>query len=192
MNIIKLSFGNVRSKQIKTPNDFISHMVEHIAWRLVCSIDLTWSSKQWGLLGSQLGARIRSLTPCCQTAAALGMIDDGSAEVLIDLNHRADLQISAGANIDLNWFLSLRCEQLASGRHLVDLLRGLSNGLCALISLKVCSFEDPHHTWEGVFRAVGMGLNKIFAPTIRPFFFSQWRIRILTAGIYLSPPAPAI
>jgi imidazoleglycerol phosphate dehydratase HisB len=173
MNTFKLTFGNVQSKRIKTPNDFISHMVEHIAWRLGCSIDLQWPNEDWRSLGSTLGAQIRSFTPLRQSAAALGMIDDGSAEVLIDLAETSDLEISAGANIDLEWFLSLRCEQLSSGRDLVDLLTGLAKGLCAQISLKVCIFEDPHHTWEGVFRAVGVALNKIFAPTIQPGVFSS-------------------
>lgn len=173
MNIVKLTFGDVRSKRIKTHNDFISHMVEHIAWRLGCSIDFEWSNTQWESLGDTLGAQIRSFTPRCPSAAALGMIDDGSAEVLIDLDKNGELEVSAGATIDLEWFLSLRCEQLSSGRHLVDLLSGLANGLSAKISLKICSFEDPHHTWEGIFRAVGIALNKIFAPPNQPLIFSS-------------------
>ncbi len=172
MKPFKLAFGDVQSKRIKTPNDFISHMVEHIAWRLGCSIDLQWQNEDWRSLGSTLGARIRSFTPLRQSAAALGMIDDGSAEVLIDLGKNNGLEISAGTNIDLKWFLSLRCEQLPSGRDLVDLLTGLAKGLCAQISLKVCNFEDPHHTWEGIFRAVGMALNKIFTPSLPSVLFS--------------------
>jgi len=173
MNTLKLVFGDVQSKRIETPNDFISHMVEHIAWRLGCSIDLQWPNQDWRSLGSLLGARIRSFTARHKSAAALGMIDDGSAEVLIDLGKNDDLHIGAGANIDLEWFLSLRCEQLSTGRDLVDLLTGLAKGLCAQISIKVCNFEDPHHTWEGVFRAVGVALNKLFAPAVQPGVFSS-------------------
>lgn len=173
MNTFKLAFGDVRSKRIETSNDFISHMVEHIAWRLGCSIDLQWPNEDWKSLGKTLGARIRLFTPLRQSAAALGMIDDGSAEVRIELDKTGDLEINAGANIDLQWFLSLRCEQLSSGRHLVDLLTGLAKGLSARISLRVCNFEDPHHTWEGVFRAIGVALNKIFAPPIQPGVFSS-------------------
>ncbi len=93
----------------------------------VWDVQLTfeWSNTQWELLGDTLGAQIRSFRPRCPSAAALGMIDDGSAEVLIDLDKNGELAISAGATIDLEWFLSLRCEQLSSGRHLVDLLSGL-------------------------------------------------------------------
>ncbi len=131
MNNLLLAFGDVQAKRIETPNDFISHMVEHIAWRLGCSIDLLWPNEDWRSLGSLLGARIRSFTPRCQSATTLGMIDDGSAEVLIDLAKNNDLTISAGANIDLEWFLSLRCEQLSTGRDLVELLTGLAKGLGA-------------------------------------------------------------
>ncbi len=121
MNTLKLAFGDVQSKRIETPNDFISHMVEHIAWRLGCSIELQWSNEDWRSLGSFLGTRIRSFTPRHQSAATLGMIDDGSAEVLIDLGKNGDLNIRASANIDLEWFLSLRCEQISSGRDHVGL-----------------------------------------------------------------------
>jgi imidazoleglycerol phosphate dehydratase HisB len=101
------------------------------------------------------------------------MIDDGSAEVRIDLGKDGGLNLSASANIDLEWFLSSRCEQLASGRYLVDLLTGLTKGLGAQITIRVCNFEDPHHTWEGVFRAVGMALNKIYTPAVSPSVFSS-------------------
>jgi len=124
-------------------------------------------------LGSLLGTRIRSFTPRLQSAATLGMIDDGSAEVLIDLEKNDDLNISAGVNTDLEWFLSLRCEQLSTGRDLVELLTGLAKGLGAQILVKVCNFEDPHHTWEGVFRAVGTALSKIFTPVVPPGAFSS-------------------
>ena len=173
MKPLILAFGDVQSKRMETPNDFISHMVEHIAWRLGCSIDLQWPNEDWRSLGSLLGTRIRSFTPRLQSAATLGMIDDGSAEVLIDLGENDDLNISAGVNTDLEWFLSLRCEQLSTGRDLVELLTGLAKGLGAQILVKVCNFEDPHHTWEGVFRAVGMVLNKLFAPAVNPGLFSS-------------------
>jgi imidazoleglycerol phosphate dehydratase HisB len=173
MKPLILAFGDVQSKRMETPNDFISHMVEHIAWRLGCSIDLQWPNEDWRSLGSLLGTRIRSFTPRLQSAATLGMIDDGSAEVLIDLGENDDLKISAGVNTDLEWFLSLRCEQLSTGRDLVELLTGLAKGLGAQILVKVCNFEDSHHTWEGVFRAVGMVLNKLFAPAVNPGLFSS-------------------
>lgn len=171
--VFELAFGDVRSKRIKTPNDFVSHMIEHIAWRLGCSIDLQWPNDDWALLGRTLGARIGSFTPVRQAAAAQGMLDDGSAEARIALGETGALEICAGQTVDLEWFLSLRCEQLPTGRLLVELLTGLAEGIPATLSVTVCNHEDTHHTWEGVFRAVGVALNKIYAPPLQSGTFSS-------------------
>lgn len=170
---IELVFGDVRIKRIQTSNDFVSHMIEHIAWRMGCSIDLCWQNDNWVALGRMLGTRIRSFPFVTQKAAGLGMMDDGSAEVLITPDPAGGLEIRTGANIDKEWFLSQRCEQLSSGLELVDLLTGLAGGLCMKIVLKVCSFEDPHHTWEGIFRGVGIALNRLFTPAIESACFSS-------------------
>ena len=159
---ISLEFGPVTQKRVATPNDFVSHMVEHIAWRLGCSIQLSFPSNDWELLGMQLGEKIRGFEAATSKGAALGMIDDGSAEVLIDLESPAELRMESGAMQDLDWFLSLRCEQLENGAPLVRLLEGLSKGLNALVNIVVCNVEDPHHAWEGVFRSLGIAMNRIF------------------------------
>ena len=159
---ILLEPGHVTKKRIFTPNDFVSHMVEHIAWRLGCAIDLYFPSNDWKLMGRRLGEKIRDFNAVKSKAAALGMIDDGSAEALIDLDSPAEFRLESGALQTLDWFLSLRCEQLESGIPLVDLLDGLSAGLDGLVMIRVCNVEDPHHAWEGVFRSVGIALNQIF------------------------------
>lgn len=176
-NHIELEFGRVTQKRIVTPNDFVSHMIEHIAWRLGCKIDLFWNCNDWKNLGYFIGNRISRFESLQTKGAALGMIDDGSAEVFIDLSVSSGLEFESVAAIDLDWFLSLRCEQLSSGTPLVDLLQGISNGLDAQVFVRVCNLEDPHHTWEGIFRAVGIALNRIYPGT--------------TEGYSLNlPPAP--
>ena len=162
MNSIKLQFGDVRKKSIVTPNQFVSHMLEHIAWRLGTNVEIVWENQDWKSLGLELGKQIGKFTPKQNQGVALGMIDDGSAEVLIDLE-RKGLVLNSVKNIELNWFLSMRSEQLSSGKPLVLLLQGLAAGLPAKIEIEICSFEDPHHTWEAIFRGVGTALNKIFA-----------------------------
>ncbi len=166
MEKIELVFGDVRIKKIRTPNDFVSHMIEHIAWRMGCSIDLYWEGDDWASLGALLGARIRSFPSITQKAVALGMMDDGSAEIRITPDSGGSLDIRTSPHIDQTWFLSQRCEQLASGQGLVALLTGLSRGLEMKIVIKVCNFEDPHHTWESIFRGVGMALSRIFTPSV--------------------------
>jgi imidazoleglycerol phosphate dehydratase HisB len=174
-NQIKLTFGDVRVKRVETLNDFISHMIEHIAWRMGCAIDLYWQDDDWMLLGEEIGIRIRSFSAATTMATALGMLDEGSAEVLITNESVGNLNITTGIHIDREWFLSQRCEQLSSGRALVDLLTGLAKGLCMKIAVRVCNFDDPHHTWEGVFRAVGVALAKIYTPTLEwdKFLFAE-------------------
>ena len=164
MKTITLRYGQVTDKQISTHNHFISHMLEHIAWRMGCSIVLQWDDEDWKALGLAFAGAILTFPPQHREAAALGMIDDGSAEVAVELDAAAGLQLESAAEIDTEYFLSLRCEQLNSGGPLVELLSGLAQGLDARISVLVCSLTDPHHTWEGIFRGVGTALHHIYAP----------------------------
>ncbi|CAN2041184.1 HAD-IA family hydrolase [Candidatus Magnetomoraceae bacterium gMMP-15] len=165
-NRLNMQFGDVTKKKIFTPNEFISHAIEHIAWRICCEIDLYWNNNNWFLLGKTIGKQINKFDNLKKSGAALGMIDDGSAEVFIELADEPNLKIESMNNIDMDWFLSLRCEQLHSGRPLVELIRGITEGLSAKIFIRVCSLEDPHHTWEGIFRSIGISLNKIFTPEV--------------------------
>ncbi|MDM8517017.1 HAD family phosphatase, partial [Desulfobacterales bacterium HSG16] len=213
---INMNFGNVTEKSIFTPNEFVSHMIEHIAWRLCCKINLSWNCNDWFALGKAMGFHIRDLGFTASSAAALGMIDDGSVEVSIttsdfyadsNLDSHLDgetdiapdskmdskmepkmdskmeseiepkidsdnsipdftpgLEMEAIEGIDLKWFLSLRCEQLQSGKPLVDMLKGMCSGLNTHMFIRICSMEDPHHCWEGVFRSVGIALKRMTAP----------------------------
>ncbi|MBU1177636.1 hypothetical protein KJ903_00280 [Patescibacteria group bacterium] len=161
--MINLEFGDVTDKKIKTPNDFVSHMVEHIAWRLGCKIELEWDNEDWRALGRALGEKIKEFEPKQQEAAAMGMIDDGSAEVSVQLGE-SSLEISSASGVDKDWFLSSRCEQVTSGQPLTDILEGLSEGVEAKIVINIGNLEDPHHTWEGIYRSVGIALSKIYTP----------------------------
>ncbi len=162
--VCRLNLGPVTQKNIQSPNDFVSHAVEHLAWRLGSSIDLLWPNNDWFQLGKTLGQHIAAFPRQAEHAAALGMIDDGSAETCVSLTEAAELEIQAAAGIDLDWFLALRCEQIQTGGPLVDLLKGLCQGLKARIAIRLCSVEDPHHAWEGIFRSVGISLSKLFVP----------------------------
>ncbi len=163
---LMMQFGDVRKKRLTTPNEFVSHAIEHIAWRLGVEIILQWNNNNWQELGMQLGKHIQNFERYGRTVGvALGMIDDGSAEVMVEIGADApSLTLDTIANLELDWFLSLRCEQLTNGTPLVKLMQGLVKGLEARMRVKICNVEDPHHAWEGVFRAIGIALNKIFTP----------------------------
>uniref|UniRef100_UPI004056F1B3 HAD-IA family hydrolase n=1 Tax=Candidatus Electronema sp. TaxID=2698783 RepID=UPI004056F1B3 len=179
-NQISLHFGTPTKKNLLTPNDFVSHMVEHIAWRMGCGIDLFWNSNDWPQLGLALGRAIAGFPRQAESGAALGMIDDGSAEVTVTAAE-PDMLIETVEQLDPAWFFGLRCEQLADSAPLLELLRGLAQGLQARLHIRICGVEDPHHAWEGVFRSIGIALSKMFAP----------EIPLLQAGTTTDKAAPA-
>lgn len=160
---LHLATGNVLQKAISTPNEFVSHMIEHIAWRLGSSIDLSWNNDDWHSLGFELGRKIAGLSEVRDTAAVVGMIDDGSAEVRLELAPQSSVALESVGDVSIKHLLSVRCEQLDTGCSLKRLLGGLVLGLPAKLLVRVCSFEDAHHTWEGVFRAIGIALHRALA-----------------------------
>ncbi|MEL6569032.1 MAG: hypothetical protein AAFQ22_11475, partial [Pseudomonadota bacterium] len=158
---IRFIDGQPTDKSILTPNDFVSHMVEHIAWRLGTGIDLKWPSTDWTAMGRWLGAHIHKLGLERSSAASLGMIDDGAAECLVDFARPPETHFSGHHSLDLARILDMRVEQVGAGQELIDLLDGISHGLGARIEIRLCTFEDPHHSWEGVYRALGITLNRL-------------------------------
>ncbi len=161
--MIKLSFGDVRNKKIVTSNHFVSHMIEHIAWRSGLSIDLSWPNQNWKELGLALGQELKKFPIKQEQASTLGMIDAGSALTSVYLD-QAGVNLNTAGGVDLNWFLNLRCEQIENGKPLVDLLEGISEGLSARIESTIWNVEDPHHTWEGIYRGLGICLYKLITP----------------------------
>ncbi|MBV9012910.1 MAG: HAD family phosphatase [Pseudonocardiales bacterium] len=159
---ISLGRAGVTSKKLSSPNEFVSHMIEHVAWRLGCSIDLSWTNDDWHGLGSALGREVRKLPLRREAASTIGMIDDGSAEIHVTATSPGGAVLTSSRQVDLEWFLDSRAEQLSDGRPLVEVLKGLGTGGDLGFSIVVASFEDPHHTWEGVFRGVGIALDKMF------------------------------
>ncbi len=149
------------NKSIDTPNDFVSHMVEHIAWRLGTGISLRWRNGDWLALGKSLGAALKSFDFEPASAATLGMIDDGAAETLIDFTKAPGVDFDTHHSLNREAILKMRAEQVRSGQELIDLLQGIAEGLGAHITVRLCTFEDPHHSWEGVYRAIGICLSRL-------------------------------
>ncbi|MBV8269839.1 MAG: HAD family phosphatase, partial [Planctomycetaceae bacterium] len=160
-NRVAMTPGLVTKKSILTPNDFVSHMIEHLAWRVGCSIDLRWNNADWSALGRALGEVMRTFPRSRDSTAVLGMIDDGSAEVRLEANAPGRLSLKGVGGVDLDWFLGLRCEQMSSGKPLVEILGGIADAVPVHLDVTVCSVEDPHHSWEGVFRSVGSAFLRL-------------------------------
>jgi HAD superfamily hydrolase (TIGR01509 family) len=158
---VVLGREGVTKKSLVTPNEFVSHMIEYIAWPLACSVDVTWTNDDWTQLGLELGSSAAELCRLRGTSAALRMTDDGTCEVALRRGGTGDVHLRAVGQVDLEWFLGLHCEQLANGQPLVSMLHGLAVGCGADLDIVVVSPEDPRHTWEGIFRGVGIGLSKL-------------------------------
>ncbi len=163
---VVLGRQGVTTKSLITPNEFVSHMIEHIAWRLGCSVDVFWTNDDWNQLGRELGQSVAQSPRVRTSAGVLGMIDDGSCELALRASGAGGVRFRASRQVDLGWFLGLRCEQLSNGEPLVSLMQGLGAGCGVEFDVLVASAEDPHHTWEGIFRAVGIGLNKLTASLV--------------------------
>ncbi len=158
--------GDVRRKDLHTPNEFVSHMLEHIAWRLGCEVRIGWHCDDWLWLGRATGEAIAPLLDGPDSSQALGMIDDGSAEVRV--TRGGGTATLTGAGVDIGWFTSLRVEQLADGRPLVQMLNGLAHGAGTSFDITVTSLEDPHHTWEAIWRGVGVALRGLSSTLEKP------------------------
>jgi HAD superfamily hydrolase (TIGR01509 family) len=158
---LALAPGAPAQKTLDTPNDFASHMIEHIAWRIGAGIDLSWRNTDWRTLGRMLGETIAREGFVRESAATLGMIDDGAAEVFIERDAPAGVDFSTHASLPRERVLAMRVEQVAKGADLIDLMEGLAHGLAAKITVRLCTFEDPHHSWEGVYRAIGICLARM-------------------------------
>lgn len=157
---VTLAPGDVTRKRLDTPNEFVSHMLEHIAWRTGCAITVEWSGDDWDALGHAVGEQLAVLLDSASTQTrALGLIDDGSCEVTLTRSPADAGAVSLSGAVDAEAFVGLRVEQLVTGAPLVRVLEGLA-GACGLrMTVVLGGLEDPHHTWEAVFRAVGIALR---------------------------------
>ncbi|WP_165987027.1 HAD family phosphatase [Streptomyces sp. YIM 98790] len=189
---VRLGNGRVTEKFLVTPNEFVSHMIEHIAWRTGRSVDVRYTSDDWRRLGELLGKELRALPRRRTASVSLGMIDDGSCEVVLrDAAGQADgrsgrFTLTSSQQVDLDWFVGVRCEQMADGRPLLAMLHGLADGGALDIDINVTSFEDPHHTWEAVFRGVGIAAEKLGHPEGE----APWETAV-TGAAEEQPPAAA-
>ncbi|MBN2422182.1 hypothetical protein JXB41_03055 [Candidatus Woesearchaeota archaeon] len=177
MNTINLKLGNVTDKKISTPNDFVSHMIEHIAWRYGCGIELSWKSEDWYELGQAIGKGIKGITnikiETIKDVVGMSAIDDGTAKARISYSTNPKVKLSASKNVDLDLLKSSRCEQINNSKPLEDLLKGLADSLKIEIDIVVLNFKDQHHTWEGVFRTIGICLQKALNPIKKSIDLSE-------------------
>ncbi len=181
---INIETGKRREFRIDTGLEFFNHMIETIAWRACINIDAEYTNMQYKLthvitedIGLALGKAFRKLldknteTGVNGSGSGICTIDEAMAIVCVSFEGRCntfiDTKNSPGTDIE-------RVEDMLS-QDLPEFFNGFSQGAGATINIKTLSGNNPHHTWESIFRAFGEALKGCFQE-------NSWR-KGTTAGV---------
>ncbi len=155
---------------------FLDHMLEHIVWRSGFNIDLQYETTQFNLthvtwedVGMVVGTAFRILveenikTGIETKGAATNGIDEALAITYISFEGRSgcflNLENMPGANLEL--------VEDAKSWDVRQFLDGFAQGGRCTINIQGLSGDDPHHSWEAIFRTFGEALGKVFTPNSR-------------------------
>lgn len=155
---------------IKTPIPFLSHMIEHIAWRSGLNITTEVNLANFNLshvvcedLGITLGKAIAEyLKRNTQNGLrgygeATGIIDEARAQAAISFESRAYLDFDLG-----NVTLPSATEGMQS-EDILTFIEGLVQGAACTMHIELKKGVNGHHIWEAVYRAIGMALGSALA-----------------------------
>jgi imidazoleglycerol-phosphate dehydratase len=161
----------VLSSNTKTGLAFLDHMINTLSVRSQLGMSVIVQQNNSRLehvicedSGITLGLAIREFISSKECVGIEGMgdatacIDEALAYACISCEQRA------------NSFIRKRCTgsrtELVEDMKQSDLtafVEGLAQGMCSTIWLVLKEGEDPHHTWEAGFRALGVALRKVLA-----------------------------
>ncbi len=178
-----VEFTPIRNFKINTSLEFLNHMIETIAWRMCANIDVSVDTKNFKLThvitedtGLVLGKALEELFKQRLEKGvngfgfSKGIIDEASTTVSVSIEGRPEFYLRGNApGIKVE-----RVEDMLSN-DLDDFLKGLALGMNSTIQVDVEYGDDPHHTWESVFRALGEALRVAFEK-------NEWR-RGTTVGV---------
>ncbi|PIZ71446.1 hypothetical protein COY07_04905 [Candidatus Peregrinibacteria bacterium CG_4_10_14_0_2_um_filter_43_11] len=155
---------------------FLDHMLEHIVWRSGFNITLDYQTQQFNLthvvwedVGLVMGTAFRILVeqnlPSGIEAKgdSMSCLDEALAMVCIGFEGRTncflDFDTMPGANREL--------VEDAKSWDVRQFFDGFSQGARCTIHVRGFSGDDPHHSYEAVFRAFGEALSKVFSSNPR-------------------------
>lgn len=162
-----------RDFRLETGIDFLNHMLETVAWRACLNIDASYENTQFRLthviaedIGIVLGMAMAKLVelrlPRGVNGAGSGIlgIDEAVAIVSVSFEGRAV------ATLDLRRAPGLRVVQVedALAADMAEFFRGFAQGARATVNIQALSGEDPHHSWEAVYRSFGLALKETLFP----------------------------
>ena len=165
---ISVSVNSIREKSldVDTTIPFFNHMIETLAWRACLNIGVQLDTEMKlnhpiaEDAGITLGCAILELYKSKMPNGiegfgfARGIIDEAFADVAISIEGR------------INHFIDGITYENVEGTNRYDLIAFLE-GFCqgCKCTLRVnYSGNDPHHSWEAVFRALGFAIRKAMEP----------------------------
>jgi len=173
-----------RDFQLDTGIDFFNHMIETIAWRACLNIDVSYKNTQFRLthvisedvgivLGMAFAKLVELRTEKGVNGAGSGIlgIDEALAIASVSFEGRSvatlNLERAPGASI-------VQVED-AQAADMAEFFRGFAQGARATVNIQALSGDDPHHTWEAIYRSFGLALKDALSP-------NAWRTGT-TAGV---------
>jgi len=161
---VSVSVNQIQNNKLKaeTTIPFLNHMIDTLAFRANLNIGLKISSdvELNHPIAEDTGITIgRAILELYKSKLPEGVEGFGSAKGIIDESY-ADVTISIEGRV--NYFLNgPKFENVdgASGYDLIAFLEGFAQGCRCSLRIDY-SGEDPHHTFEAVFRALGFAIQK--------------------------------
>lgn len=150
-------------KKINTPLPFLSHMIEHIAYRAGFNIETSLNLSDYSLihvvaedLGITLGKAVKHYIDNTDGTygygSAVGIIDEAKAECAISFESRAYIDIDYHG-IDIpNETEGMLSEDLET------FLEGFVQGAMCTLHIDLYKGHNGHHIWEAIYRALGSAL----------------------------------
>ena len=173
-----------RDFQLNTGIDFFNHMIETIAWRACLNIDVSYENTQFRLthviaedVGIVLGMAFAKLVELRMekgvNGAGSGIL--GIDEALAIANVSFEGRSVAVLNIERAPGASIVQVEDAQAADMAEFFRGFAQGARATVNIQALSGDDPHHTWEAIYRSFGLALKNALSP-------NAWRAGT-TAGV---------
>lgn len=173
-----------RDFRLDTSIAFFDHMIETIAWRACLNIDVSYENTQFRLthviaedVGIVLGTACARLI---ELRSKSGVNGAGSAALGIDealaiANVSFEGRSVATINLDRSPGARIMQVEDALAADMAEFFRGFSQGARATVNIQALSGDDPHHSWEAIYRSFGLALKDALSP-------NPWRAGT-TAGV---------
>ncbi|MBI3618971.1 hypothetical protein HY213_02970 [Candidatus Peregrinibacteria bacterium] len=174
-SVVKVAIEDAsrRAFRIDTGIAFFNHMLETIAWRACLNLDARYENTQFRLThvitedtGIVLGMAFAKLLEKRMIAGVSGAgsgilgIDEALAIASVSFEGRSvatlDFSKAPGA-------LIVQVED-ALAADMAEFFRGFAQGARATVTIQALSGEDPHHSWEAIYRSFGLALKESLSP----------------------------